>query len=497
LATLAVVPVARADDWAMYGRNSAHTFSTDGSLIDQHSLPSLTLAWSFTPGDAVTASPAVVGGVVYVGSWDGYFYALDEHTGALRWRFALDCDAMSLPQPARCVALGYAPSDPNVRQGTDGGVVTSSAAVIDGVVYFGGGKTLYALRAHDGHVLWKKVLCGNPDAHHCDDDANDPVRIFSSPTVYRGKVYVGSDVDGAAGYRGRIWALDADHGSLAWTFEVDPIVDAHDHPVRGHDGVILGQNRGCGAVWSSAAIDDDSHRVIFTTGDCRGAASTPYHESIIALDANSGNPDWVFRPIATTNTCDFDFGASANVLELGGQHLIGAGNKNGTYYAVHAHDGSLAWATNVVYGGSDGGFVGTAAFDGRSIFGSTLYGDGEFGQAPLCDASNPADTFIQDPSLHAFDARTGTVAWQQFGNYAASATTVSHDLVISGTLGLGAELAPAVRIFDRATGNVLLELPQTGGVASAVVVTGATLVFGSGNSYDGSGSSIQAWRVNR
>jgi hypothetical protein len=52
--------------------------------------------------------------------------------------------------------------------------------------------------------------------------------------------------------------------------------------------------------------------------------------------------------------------------------------------------------------------------------------------------------------------------------------------VISGTLGLGAELAPAVRIFDRATGNVLLEIPQTGGVASAVVVTGDTLVFGFG-----------------
>ena len=32
------------------------------------------------PGDAVTATPTVVGGTVYVGSWDGNFYALDLKT---------------------------------------------------------------------------------------------------------------------------------------------------------------------------------------------------------------------------------------------------------------------------------------------------------------------------------------------------------------------------------------------------------------------------------
>ena len=482
---------AERRDWAMYGRNPAHTFSTDASEIDQRSLASLSLAWSFTPGDAVTASPAVVDGTVYIGSWDGFFYALDEHTGAVRWKLALDCDAMSVPQPARCVALGYAATDPAVRQGADGGVVTSSAAVADGVVYFGGGKTLYALRARDGRVLWKKVLCGNPDAHHCENDASDPVRIFSSPTLYRGKVYVGSDVDGAAGYRGRIWAIDADRGTTAWAFEVDPVLDAHGHPQHG------AQNRGCGNVWSSAAIDDDAHRVIFTTADCQATASTPYHDAIVALDANTGHPDWVFRPIPAANTCDFDFGASANIIDLDGEHLIGAGNKNGTYYALHPRDGSLAWSTNVVYGGSDGGFVGSTAFDGQRIYGATLYGDGDFGASPLCDPSNSADQYFQDPSMHAFDIRTGAVAWQQSANYAASATTISRDVVISGTLGLGAELEPAVRFFDRATGNVLLELPQTGGVASAVVVAGDTIVFGTGNSYDGAGSTIQAWRAHR
>jgi outer membrane protein assembly factor BamB len=33
--------------------------------------------WRYQTGDEVVSSPAVAGGVVYVGSWDDYLYALD------------------------------------------------------------------------------------------------------------------------------------------------------------------------------------------------------------------------------------------------------------------------------------------------------------------------------------------------------------------------------------------------------------------------------------
>jgi outer membrane protein assembly factor BamB len=99
--------------------------------------------------------------------------------------------------------------------------------------------------------------------------------------------------------------------------------------------------------------------------------------------------------------------------------------------------------------------------------------------------------------MHAFDLRTGAVLWEQSGSYAAAATTVTHDLVIDGTMGLGAELAAAVQFFDRRTGAILRQLPQAGSVASATVIVGDTIYFGTGNSYDGGGSSIQAWRLGR
>src|SRR5215471_7070236 len=129
------------EDWPMYGRNLRHTFSNEQSLINPSNVAGLQLAWFFQTGDAVSASPTVVDEVVYVGSWDGYFYAIDAHSGKVTWKFKLDCQYTVLPIPPQCLPLppGFPPLPP--RASTDGGIVTSSAAVIHGVVYFGGGKT--------------------------------------------------------------------------------------------------------------------------------------------------------------------------------------------------------------------------------------------------------------------------------------------------------------------------------------------------------------------
>jgi PQQ-like domain len=107
----------------MYGRNLSHTFSNEESLITPSNLSSLQPAWFFQTGDVVTASPTVVDGVVYVGSWDGYFYALDANSGSLKWKFQVDCQNSVVPVPPQC---GTPPPPPRL---TDGGLITSSAAV--------------------------------------------------------------------------------------------------------------------------------------------------------------------------------------------------------------------------------------------------------------------------------------------------------------------------------------------------------------------------------
>ncbi len=314
--TREVAPVqALAQDWPMYGRDLGHSFTNAGSLIDTGNVATLVPAWSFPTGDVVSASPAVVGGVVYVGSWDGFFYALDAATGALKWQFQVDCQGSIQPIPPQCPG---GPSNPGDRAETDGGLITSSAAVVDGRVYFGGGKTMYCLDAASGALVWKKVICGNPDAIDCASDAADPTRILSSPAVFKRKVYIGHTPDGANGYRGGIVALDARTGRQRWRFEVDPQLDANGVPIR-VGRTVLAQNRGCGAVWSSAAIDVRRKLVFFGTGDCDFGAAPPYHEAILALRASSGRLRWAYRP-RQGDSCDFDFGAGRDLLRAESDH---------------------------------------------------------------------------------------------------------------------------------------------------------------------------------
>ena len=131
------------EDWPMYGRNLRHTFSNDAARIKSSNVTSLKPLWTFPPTDTISASPTVVDGVLYVGAWDGFFYALDAESGALVWKFQVHCDNAIVPVPPQCLPPGQ---NPPARFFTQGGLITSTAAVSDEQVYFAAGKTVYSLK---------------------------------------------------------------------------------------------------------------------------------------------------------------------------------------------------------------------------------------------------------------------------------------------------------------------------------------------------------------
>jgi glucose dehydrogenase len=88
------------DDWPTYGHDAQHTFH-GRTTITPTTAGALGRAWFFPTGDAVTATPMVVGGTVYVGSWNTRFYAIDLATGQLRWQFQLDPQPKVEPQPGQ------------------------------------------------------------------------------------------------------------------------------------------------------------------------------------------------------------------------------------------------------------------------------------------------------------------------------------------------------------------------------------------------------------
>ena len=142
----------------------------------------------------IYASPAIVDGVLYVGSRDAADYAVDLATGQAIWTYREGSPwVMASPAvgPERVytgrssggavLALDRGTGEP-VWQHQTGGLVFSSPLLVDGVVYVGSADgALYAFDAATGDVRWRYRTDGG---------------VLSSPVLWRGRLVFGSQ-DGA------------------------------------------------------------------------------------------------------------------------------------------------------------------------------------------------------------------------------------------------------------------------------------------------------------
>ncbi|MDD2798036.1 MAG: SUMF1/EgtB/PvdO family nonheme iron enzyme [Bacteroidales bacterium] len=91
------------------------------------SVPNIKEKWTFTTGAAVTSSPVVVNGILYIGSDDKNVYAIDANTGVQKWKYST------------------------------GNFVRSSATILNDSLFIGSNDGyLYCLKASDGTLIWKK-----------------------------------------------------------------------------------------------------------------------------------------------------------------------------------------------------------------------------------------------------------------------------------------------------------------------------------------------------
>ena len=420
-------------DWPTWGRTVERSFSSDcDTEISPATVGGLRQDWFFTTDDAVTATPAVVDGTVYVGDWSGRFYAIDLDTGELDWSFTAE------PHPPV-----YA------------GQIVGSATVADvggtRTVYVPSGETLYALRADDGEVRWQRAL-GRPEG---DDD---PTEIESSPAVAEGLVIVGTDVHNSpVGTAAGVVALDASTGARRWTTTTAP--------TSGEGGTAAG----CGDVWGSPSVDVDRRLVFVGTGNCEtvegwGDAS----EALLALDLDTGERVWTYQP-HEQNLDDLDFAGAPNLFAIGDRDVVGLGNKDAAYHVVDRGTGEPVWQRQVTEPGvpeeganySFGGFIGpTAHADGRVIGGTAVGGS---------------------PHLHALDAETGEILWQQ----GEAGPTFAAALEVGGVVFLGGT-DYTLRAVHAATGEVLWSQVMQGAVSGGAVVAGDHLVAVAGMREPGS-----------
>ncbi|MEL7207939.1 MAG: PQQ-binding-like beta-propeller repeat protein, partial [Actinomycetota bacterium] len=394
-------------DWPTWGHGNDRTFTYPCPTgISPDTVADLHPVWYVETSDAVTGAPIVVDGTLYVGDWAGRFYALDAETGEERWTY----DTVFSPTV-------YA------------GQITASAAMgeVDGedVVVVNGGQTVHALTAEDGSERWTHSL----------GEEGDPTEIETAPLVVGDTVIVTYDVHNAPFPAGVI-ALDLATGDERWAFDLE----------QG------GPHLGCGDVWGAASVDVERRLVFFGSANCTVPEEGwgPYTEAIVALELDTGEPVWSFQP-HEPNDDDTDFAGAPVLFTADGQDLVGLGNKDAAFYAVDRDSGELVWSTqatepnNIRPNLATGGFIGPAAHADGTIVGGT-------GVGPC-------------PCLHAFDAATGEIAWQQEAvgpTYAP--TTVAGGVAFVGSLDF------TLRALDLESGDVLWSDALTGLVSGGVAV---------------------------
>jgi len=202
-----------ATNGIMFGFDAQHVhFNPFEHMLNPTTVGGLTKQWAYTTVGSVDSSPAVAGGVVYVGSADGNVYALDAASGTKKWAYQTRGEIGSSPAVAGGVV--YVGSEDGTLYALDatsgtkkwayhtGNFVGSSPAVVGGMVYVGSHDgTLYALEATTGARKWTYWTRGP---------------MFSSPEVANGVVYVGASW-------GNVYALDAASGTQKWSYHTGGI----------------------------------------------------------------------------------------------------------------------------------------------------------------------------------------------------------------------------------------------------------------------------------
>src|SRR6266404_6373951 len=77
---------ATYQDWPMFLQNQARTAATTDPKLSVSTAATLKLKFSYLTGGPIATSVSIVGTTAYVGTWDGYEYAINTSTGSLIWK---------------------------------------------------------------------------------------------------------------------------------------------------------------------------------------------------------------------------------------------------------------------------------------------------------------------------------------------------------------------------------------------------------------------------
>ena len=262
--------------------------------------------WSYTTGGVVYASPIVADGFVFIPSYDGKLYALDEYTGSLIWSFATGSNIVATP------------------------------AVGNGIVYLSSKDfTVYALDENSGSMLWR---------------ISNVAPVVSSPVLSDGKLFYGTLYSPSAG-RAEFLALNPQDGTVYWRTTISDYIEGSAAVSNGRvffgigalsNAVVVALNETTG---KSAWNYNTAVATTITT-----APATAYGNVYVGLDSTrfltlnqaTGSLVWSFNTPGASN-------ATTPAIN-GGVVYFGTGR--GIVYARNATTGVQIWSYTTPTGGA-------------------------------------------------------------------------------------------------------------------------------------------------
>jgi len=380
--------------WSGWGVDAGNSRYQPAGGLSAEQVPQLALKWAFAfpNGSSAFGQPAVASGRLFVGSDNGFVYALNAASGCVYWSFQAQAGVRT------AISIGLAGAAPS-----------ESAAI-----YFGDLKgNVYALNAESGAALWTKRA-----------DAHPLTRITGAPTLEGGRLYVPlSSLEEGSGanpkyecctFRGGVVAFDAKTGAEVWRAYTIPVPPKRIR--KNASGTQLWGPAG-GSVWSSPTVDAKRGLLYVATGNGYNDPAAETSDAVVAYDLKTGRLRWSRQvtpndayvvgcgaTAASRENCpddegpDFDFGNSPILRTLpGGRSIITLGQKSGVAWGLDPdREGRVVWQKRLGQGSALGGMEwGSAA-------------DDQFGYFPIADAQHGPTVA---GGLHAVRLTNGEEVW--------------------------------------------------------------------------------------
>ena len=320
---LALVAAPVLAQWPLYRGNPGLQGVAKGKLTVKPEL-----LWTYETGGAITASPVVAHGLVYIGSDDAHLHAVDLKTGKRRWAFQT------------------------------GDMIEAPALVHEDRVYVGSNDTFfYAIDAKTGDLAWK---------------AQTGDKILGSANFVPMKDGTTRIVVGSYDYK--LYCFDSKSGEELWTYETTNYVNGM--PAVLGDQIVFG---GCDCVLHVvSATTGEAATKIELGNECNVAGSVAlagnfayfghYGNAFVCVDLGSGETVWTYESRRH---------AFLSSPAIGDDRIVFGGQDRKMHCASRT-DGTPLWAfrTKRKIDGSP------VICDGKVVFGS---GDGRLYLVSLAD----------------------------------------------------------------------------------------------------------------